>query len=212
MPVPLSIPLKAASALLVVDVLSGLFHWLEDSYGRPDWPVTGRLITQANILHHFDPHHFTRHAWWPSARVLVVLVGCCFALVRALGFRGWPLWLMAAIGVNANEIHKWAHRSSARNGWAISALQTLGLLQSPGHHARHHRGNKDSHYCVVTNYANPVLDRLGAWRLLESLILSGTGARRRPDPSLGRDPATLSPPPCGNPACQNGTGRRTAEG
>ena len=28
--------------ILAVDFGPGLLHWLEDSYGRPDWPVTGR--------------------------------------------------------------------------------------------------------------------------------------------------------------------------
>jgi ubiquitin-conjugating enzyme E2 variant len=84
MPVPFLYLLKCAGALLAVDMLSGLFHWLEDSYGCPEWPVTGRLITQANILHHFDPHHFTRHNWWDSARVLAVLVACCLEPPRVL--------------------------------------------------------------------------------------------------------------------------------
>ena len=38
-------------AVLVADFLSGLFHWLEDAYGREDWPITGRLVTKPNILH-----------------------------------------------------------------------------------------------------------------------------------------------------------------
>jgi ubiquitin-conjugating enzyme E2 variant len=33
-------------AVLAADFLSGLFHWLEDAYGREDWPITGRLITK----------------------------------------------------------------------------------------------------------------------------------------------------------------------
>ena len=26
--------------VLIADFISGLFHWLEDAYGREDWPIT----------------------------------------------------------------------------------------------------------------------------------------------------------------------------
>ena len=42
------------ACVLVADFLSGLFHWLEDAYGREHWPITGTLITPPNILHHHD--------------------------------------------------------------------------------------------------------------------------------------------------------------
>ena len=32
----------------------------------------------------------------------------------------WQVIFVVAIGVNANEIHKWAHRSRQKNGWLVS--------------------------------------------------------------------------------------------
>ena len=58
----------AFAVLLVADLISGLFHWLEDSYGDEGWPIVGRLVTQANVLHHFEPRHMTYHSWFSSAR------------------------------------------------------------------------------------------------------------------------------------------------
>ncbi len=202
--------LRAAGGLLLVDLLSGFFHWLEDSYGHAEWPVTGKYITQANILHHFDPGHFTRHSWLDSARVLFAVVACCLTVARILGFSGWMLWLMAAIGVNANQIHKWAHRSTSENGRLIRSLQRVGILQSPSHHARHHHRGKDSYYCVVTNYANPVLEWLHVWRGLEGLIFLATGVHRRPDPSLRRDATEARAPACRNRRCAAQQGRDPA--
>ena len=64
---------KILFCVFLTDFLSGLLHWLEDAYGNEDWPITGRLITRPNILHHYDPRYFTRYSWLYSARVLLVI-------------------------------------------------------------------------------------------------------------------------------------------
>jgi hypothetical protein len=46
---------------------------------------------------------------------------------------------------------------------------------------RHHRGEKNSYYCVMTNILNPVLEKIGFWAGLEHLILWMTGVQRRQD-------------------------------
>jgi ubiquitin-conjugating enzyme E2 variant len=177
--------LYVIACIFIADFLSGFFHWLEDAYGQPDWSITGAWITQPNILHHHNPGYFTRHSWLKSAEVLLVLVSTALALSYFLGFINWMIWLVALIGVNANEIHKWAHRSKAENGRLITFLQRVGLLQSPAHHAQHHRNSKITHYCVVTNYLNPLLDAIYIWDFFELLVFVLLGLRRRADRSLG---------------------------
>ena len=76
-----------------------------------------------------------------------------------LGALSWEVVLVAAIGINANEMHKWAHRTRSQNGRVISFLQDAGIIQSRRHHAEHHRGEKNTHYCVLTNYLNQCLRR-----------------------------------------------------
>lgn len=177
--------IEVVACIVVADFLSGFFHWLEDAYGHEHWPVTGRHITIPNIRHHHDPAYFTRHNWFETARVLLVMGTAILVGAWALGHLSWQVMLVVAIGVNANEIHKWAHRSRRQNGRLISWLQDVGLLQSAGHHARHHRGTKATHYCVVTNYLNPVLEAIGLWNWLERVVFLVLGVRRRPDHSLG---------------------------
>lgn len=178
------IVIDVVACVIIADFLSGFFHWLEDAYGQEHWPITGRHITLPNIRHHQDPAYFTRHSWFETARVLLVMSAAILAGAWTLGLLSWHVLLVVAIGVNANEIHKWAHRSRRQNGRLIAFLQSAGLLQSPGHHARHHRGTRATHYCVVTNYLNPLLDRIRVWRALERLVFLTTGARRRPDHSI----------------------------
>ena len=133
---------KIVASVLITDFLSGVFHWLEDAYGREHWLVTGELITKPNILHHHDPRHFTRHSWWQSARVLLVIAAIGLGVAWGLGWWNWMMWLVAIIGVSVNEIHKWAHRSPAENKKLITFLQKARIIQSPAHHIKHHQNRK----------------------------------------------------------------------
>ena len=65
---------KVVICVLIADLLSGFFHWLEDAYGREHWPITGNLITKPTILHHYQPVYFTRHGWFKSADLLLVRI------------------------------------------------------------------------------------------------------------------------------------------
>jgi hypothetical protein len=156
--------------VLLVDLISGFFHWLEDSYGRVELRVIGALITGPNNLHHQDPTAFTANSWVYSARVLLVVASVIIAGAWALDMLTWQVLLFVTIGVNANEYHKWTHMTAARRHPLVRYLQQLRVVQTPHHHARHHQGERNSHYCVVTNLINPVVDTLGVWRGLENSI------------------------------------------
>lgn len=43
--------LTIAATWLVVDFISGVVHWAEDSYGSPSATFIGRRITKPNVLH-----------------------------------------------------------------------------------------------------------------------------------------------------------------
>lgn len=170
--------------VLSADFVSGFFHWLEDAYGREEWPITGRLVTKPNILHHHDPRYFTRHSWWHSSWDLLCLGLLVLVAAWVCGLLSWQVWLFVILGVNANQFHKWAHRTPAENGTVISFLQRVRLLQTPRHHARHHTDPKNSHYCVLTVFLNPILDTLGLWQGLEVAMWRIFRLRRRLDTSV----------------------------
>ena len=122
------ISLKSIACIALVDFLSGFFHWLEDAYGHPDWPITGWWITRPNILHHHDARHFTQHSWLHSADVLLVMGGLTLVVSYWLGWLNWMTWLVVLVGVNANEFHN--GRIEARPRMASSSPSCKGCGSS----------------------------------------------------------------------------------
>lgn len=172
------------AAVLVTDFVSGFIHWFEDAYGREDLPVTGRWITRLNILHHHEPRRFIRNSWLRSSWDLTLAALLVVLAAWLMGRLTWHVWVFAVIGANANQIHKWAHRTPRENGRIVTWLQRLRLVQTPLHHARHHTNPKDSNYCVVTVFLNPILDCVHLWEGLELLLVHTVGLRRRVDMSI----------------------------
>src|SRR6185436_11725797 len=58
----------------------------------------------------------------------------------------------------------------------------------------HHTDPKSSHYCVLTNFLNPILDRLHLWNFFERAISRTFGVSLRPDSLIA--PLGQSPIPC----------------
>jgi ubiquitin-conjugating enzyme E2 variant len=185
--------LQAAGIWLLTDFLSGLFHWLEDAYGNPYWPLFGRHVTKPNILHHYIPRAFVTNSWFLSSRLLILICTSIVVVTLTIGVFNWMVAMAVLIGVNANQVHKWSHRTRHENGWLITLLQRAKLIQSPSHHHRHHIFGKDSHYCVLTDFLNPILDRVRFWRGLEWLIALTTGVRRRDDETMALDVLAREP-------------------
>jgi ubiquitin-conjugating enzyme E2 variant len=93
----------------------------------------------------------------------------------------WTVVLFALLVAQANQVHKWAHANVREKPWAVRMLQRARVLQTPRHHAGHHLGTRDTHFCVLTNVLNPVLETLRLWRGLEAVVTRLTGAQPRDD-------------------------------
>lgn len=180
----ISLFFQATGVVLAVDFTAGFVHWFEDAYIREDTPVLGGWVGRPNVLHHHLPRRMTRNTWWQSNGVLVVPMALMIIITALCGWLTWHVWLFALVGSNANEIHKWAHRTRRENGRFISLLQDLRLLQTSQHHAVHHTNPKEVRYCPVTNVLNPVLDTLRFWPVLEWLLARTFGLHRQPDSSV----------------------------
>jgi plasmanylethanolamine desaturase len=171
----------AAAAVLVADFISGLVHWAEDAYARKDTPIIGKWIGEANLEHHHKPRAFVTRSWWQSSWDLLLASSLIVAGAWWLKLLHWSVFLFAFISTNANQVHKWAHSAPHENGRFVTLLQKLKLIQTQRHHAMHHKGEKNSHYCSVTNLLNPVLERLHFWKLFEKFNEKVFGLKRRPE-------------------------------
>lgn len=197
---------QAPLVILAAELVAGLVHWFEDAYIRDNTPLVGRFIGRPNTVHHHFPRHMTRHGWWRSSWDLVLLAAIPVLLAWGCHCLTWQVWLFAILSANANEFHKWSHRTRKENGRVISFLQDAYVLQTARHHARHHTDPKNSHYCTITNFLNPVLDGIRFWDGLERLLAKTIGFKRQPDTSVrghGPGPAWLEkfrPAPAGKPA------------
>lgn len=149
-------------AIISAELVGGLFHWWEDRYGNPDWPILGKMIIQPNIEHHRNPSGMCQQTYWFRNRDTIFV-----CLIGALFFHSLPALVFWALLSQMNEFHNWTHKKSCPY---VRFFQQWGILQSPKHHKIHHEKPFDKNYCVMTNYMNPLLAKLKFWDRLEWLI------------------------------------------
>jgi ubiquitin-conjugating enzyme E2 variant len=158
-------------AVLLADFLTGLFHWVEECYGRPSWPWIGKSVILPNIDHHLRPQAFTEGTffsrnWQPFAFAAAV------AVLATLLFGVSPfLLLVCALAALGNEVHVWNHRPAIDNPPFVHFLHDAGLIQCRKQHGKHHMAPYVGYYCTLINFNNAWLERIGFWSWLEDVIL-----------------------------------------
>ncbi|HST47871.1 fatty acid desaturase CarF family protein [Jatrophihabitans sp.] len=180
--------LAFAAATFAADLTSGLLHWgfdtwfsttrgpfrrmvsiVREHHTKPDEIFTFRFATDSGML-----------SWFAGSGAFVLLV---LSQTVAAGHPVLVVSLcLAAVVYSVDvslmfEYHKWGHRR--RRGPVPRFLQRCGLLLSPDHHLRHHRGAHDSHYCLINGLADRTLGEWGFFRGLERLITAVTGVPAR---------------------------------
>jgi|SRR6266511_2460716 len=179
-----SVLLQIGAIIALADFISGVLHWMEDSYGSEHTPLLGRIVVTPNVIHHHHPREFTRSPFWRRNSVTLVLAFLMLAFGTLFFGASWQLHFFCALAAISNELHCWAHRSPEENGRLITFLHRYHILQTPDHHAVHHTDPKNRAYCVLTNCINPLLDRMRFWRRAEAVIYLILRVQPRPDPSL----------------------------
>lgn len=166
-------------AAIVADFLTGIFHWWEDRYGNPDWPILGKFVIQPNINHHKNPSQFTKGNYiqrnWTTLLPALVL-GISF-----LYYEYYFLSLVFLFASQSNEMHCWEHTKVNK---FISWLQRSFILQDKKTHALHHKRPYDTNYCVMTMVVNPCLNRIKFWYYLERTVYCISGIDPRKERTL----------------------------
>jgi len=188
--------LAFAAATFAADLTSGLLHWGFDTWFSTTSGPFNRMVSIVRE-HHVKPDEiFTFRfatdsgmlSWFAGSGAFVLLV------LSSTFAAGHPVPVvclcLAAVVYSLDvslmfEYHKWGHRQ--RRGPVPRLLQRCGLLLSPDHHLRHHRGAHDSHYCLINGLADRTLGAWGFFRGLERLITAVTGV-----PARAEDHAVLA--------------------
>ncbi len=153
--------------LCLADWASGFVHWAADSYGHAKMPIFGGFVRTFRE-HHSDQLDITRHdAIETNGDVFIFSSPVHLALLLSV-HSAWGLALVLGVFMGSycnSQIHKWAHVEHAPH-W-VRTLQRSRFLLSPEHHAKHHAGDHESHYCITTGWMNPALDTVSFFRRAE---------------------------------------------
>jgi ubiquitin-conjugating enzyme E2 variant len=200
------VPLTVFAGLLGADFVSGVVHWLFDTWGSVDTPVVGQLAIRTFREHHVDARAMTRHdfvetnghnitlSMLPSITGLLALQHHSLAgtLVAMSGF------FMALCVSMTSQIHKWAHKADGVPR-VVRKMQDLGLIIGARHHDRHHVKPHDSHYCITVGWMNGPLEFVHFFRILERAITAVTGVQPREEDIVATADVPATPVVDGEP-------------
>lgn len=223
-------PLAALLGLVVADFLSGLVHWLFDTWGSVDTPVLGKLAIRTFRHHHVDGTAITRHDFIEtnghnfmlstSSSLLGLFLVVPSPEEADLGdvFVAQTLIGSAFFTAVTSQIHKWAHMSRAPR--FVQLLQRARLVLSPEHHDVHHASPFTRNYCITVGWMNGPLRAVRFFETLEWTVSALTGAVPRgeeesggaPLSSPGREPLPAAARSDSAPRCtrSSGTSRRSS--
>ena len=155
--------------LWAADFVTGLAHWLEDTYCLEDYPLIGSFICEPNIEHHVNPQLMVRTGTFVSRNILQwTLCGGLFGLLWLVGFGNVYTFTTLLLASFGNEIHRWNHMS--KTGPFVNFMKDSGLIQIQKQHSLHHKQPHNQYYCVMTSLLNAVLERINFWRKLEWVV------------------------------------------
>jgi len=194
-------PFLAASAFMLgfvaADFVSGIVHWLADTWGTVDLPIAGRALIRPFREHHVDPKAITRHDFIETnGNNCFICIAPVTLTAAFVSFDGWKgvfagvlvfslcLWIFCT-----NQFHKWSHSDDPPA--VVVLLQRLSLILPRDHHAVHHSAPFATYYCITVGWLNEPLHRVGFFRGLERMISATTGLLPRED-DIGRAAAEAS--------------------
>lgn len=166
--------------LLAADFISGVLHWIGDTWGTEQTVLIGQRFIRPFRFHHAHPldmlhsHFFTTNGD-TSLACLPLLIA---PFLLPLHIDGWRiaavfLWAVGGWGMWTHQFHKWAHLKHPP--LVVRWLQRAGVILTPSHHWRHHKEPFAVNYCITTGWCDPVLSRLRFFPALEWIVSGLTG-------------------------------------
>ena len=191
---------------VLADFVSGVVHWVADTWGSPELPIIGQALIRPFREHHVDQKEITRHDFVETngnncfISIGPAVGGALVPLVDALNvFVATAIFSVTLWVLFTNQFHKWAHLDSPPR-W-VALLQRLNLVLPPDHHTVHHTAPYAKYYCITVGWLNEPLYRVRFFQVLERIITVTTGlVPREDDIGVRAARAILEEPPAPRPA------------
>lgn len=174
-----------AISMVAADLVSGLVHWLADTWGTVEVPILGPTLIKNFREHHADPKALTHKGLvetnGDNCMVLVPAQASTFLIpledgapwsvfVHAFAL-SFALWIMLT-----NQVHKWAHMELDELSLPVRLFQRLRVILPKSEHDLHHTAPFETHYCITNGWINGLLARIGFYRWMERTAWRITGA------------------------------------
>ena len=168
---------QVLAAWLLADWLTGAVHWFEDRYLAGMSLNFLDSVAKENDLHHRKPTAMLQSTGWTNMKSAAA---AGWPLAALLWYLGCPIvvWLVPFFASFGNLVHRFAHTPTRQLPRWIRGLQEFGIFISHSHHDAHHRSMEKlipkhlarKKYCPMTDWVNPLLDRLQFWTLCEQTL------------------------------------------
>ncbi|CAG2173645.1 unnamed protein product [Oppiella nova] len=178
--------------IISADFLSGLVHWMADTWGSVELTVVGQAFIRPFREHHIDPTAITRHDFIETNgdNFMAIIPGLVYLLyffrsneykIICLNYN-WIcyLFLLAIFVAMTNQIHQLSHIYGPLPVW-ILFLQDMHIILPRKHHRIHHISPHETYFCITTGWLNFPLEIIHFWSALELIIQSITGCKPRSD-------------------------------
>lgn len=164
------------ASMVVADLISGIVHWLADTWGTVEIPILGPTLIKNFREHHSDPLALTRKGLvetnGDNCMILIpAQVGALF-IPLAEGRVEWMFFYVFVLSFTfwimvTNQVHKWAHMKPEQVNFLVRLGQKTRIFLPYHEHQIHHTVPFESHYCITNGWMNGILARTGFYRKLE---------------------------------------------
>jgi len=186
-------------AFHIADVITGIFHWIEDAYLEPQrvislyekyprFPFKDMIvdIAETNHLHHYDPMTFCKNTLIDN--ISSTLPFTILGIYSLLFIEGLMIYFKVDLHISStpylailfascgNLMHRFIHQKE-QAPYPIRVLQSLYILQDSKTHNLHHisvtipnHNHPGRFYCIYGYLSNIFLEYFNVWRNLEYII------------------------------------------
>jgi len=174
------------SAYIVGDIVSGVVHWIPDSYDIHPFMLTyPYLSTVGHVLqesfdgfrlHHIQPHRIVTHTLFNTAGSTYVFVSFIQMLVMLLNLSPWSsvfIGIIAFVNIFSNEFHKISHMNTNQMSFIQKIINATRLFLTKERHRDHHVFESEVQgFTMLSGLSNPILDhpKIRLWDRLEQIM------------------------------------------